>query len=175
VMTRAQGSEGWRKAGAIKPPLHLPNQHSSLLPPTTTPSSTRRRRFRYRDPLDISATTAIMKLITAALLSAVTCYTELAAAATGHVLTSLSTPRQLAHYKRHTTLSPETARLVIAQRAGSEDYHVEKALSEEETNAINAYGSEASMRYKGDGKHIFVLAFVEESEAEGILACKAVS
>jgi hypothetical protein len=113
-----------------------------------------------------------MKLITAALLSAVSCYTELAAAATGHVLTlepSLSSHEQ-SNTQQHTTLSPETARLVIAQRAGLEDYHVEKALSEEEINAINAHGHQASMLSKDDSKRVFILAFVDESEAEGMLA-----
>jgi hypothetical protein len=116
--------------------------------------------------------TAIMKLITAALLSAVSCYTELAAAATGHVLTldpSLSSHEQ-SNSQHQAALSPETARLVIAQRAGLEDYHVEKALSEEEINAINAHGSQASILGKDDGRRVFILAFVEDGVAESMLA-----
>ena len=110
-----------------------------------------------------------MKLITATLLSALSCYTELAAAATGHVLTldpSLSSHKQ-SSTKQH-TLDPETARLVIAQRGGLEDYHVEKALSEEEINALNAYGLQTPMvsADKDDSKRVFILAFVDESDAK---------
>lgn len=114
-----------------------------------------------------------MKLITATLLSALSCYTELAAAATGHVLTldpSLSSHKQ-SSTKQH-TLDPEIARLVIAQRGGLEDYHVEKALSEEEINALNAYGLQTPMvsADKDDSKRVFILAFVDESDAESRLS-----
>jgi hypothetical protein len=112
-----------------------------------------------------------MKLITAALLSAVSCYTELAAAATGHVLTldpSLSSQHQPSNERR--ILSPETARLVIAQRAGVENYHVEKSLSDEEIEAINNYGLQTHMLSadKEDAR-TFIVAFVEESVAEGMM------
>ena len=109
-----------------------------------------------------------MKLITATLLSALSCYTELAAAAAGHVLTldpSPSSRDQPSDERR--TLSREAARLVIAQRAGVENYHVEKALSEDEMNAINDYGLQRHMlgANKEDAP-TFILAFVEESVAE---------
>lgn len=111
-----------------------------------------------------------MKLITAALVSAVSCYTELAAAATGHVLTLNPSRDQPSSSDR--ALSPETARLVIAQRAGVEDYHVEKALSEEEINAVNDYGVQTPMlsAQKEDEKRTFILAFVDETVAESMLA-----
>jgi len=117
-----------------------------------------------------------MKLITATLLSALSCYTELAAAAAGHVLTldpSPSSRDQPSDERR--TLSREAARLVIAQRAGVENYHVEKALSEDEMNAINDYGLQRHMlgANKEDAP-TFILAFVEESVAES-LAQKAPS
>jgi len=113
----------------------------------------------------------IMKLTTATLLSALTCYTELAAAAaTGRVITldpSLSSHK---HSSTHQdTLSPETARLVIAQRAGLEDYHVERALDEEKINAINAHGLQTSRLSKDNTERVFILAFVDEEDAEGTL------
>lgn len=110
-----------------------------------------------------------MKLITAALLSALSCYTELAAAATGHVLTLNPSHDQTPSDSR--ALSPETARLVIAQRAGVEDYHVEKTLSEEEIKAINDYGLQSHMLSadKDAAKRVFILAFVDEAVAESML------
>ena len=111
-----------------------------------------------------------MKLITATLLSALSCYTELAAAATGRVITldpSLSSHEHLSN--QHDTLSPETARLVIAQRAGLEDYHVEKALDKEEINAINAHGLQTSSLSKDNTDRVFILAFVDDEESEGML------
>jgi len=110
-----------------------------------------------------------MKFITAALLSAVSCYTELAAAATGHVLTldpSLSSQYHPDNERR--TLSRETARVVIAQRAGVENYHVGKSLSDDEIEAINDYGLQTHMlsASKEDAR-TFILAFVDEDEAEG--------
>ena len=143
-------------------PLHLDNGHHQ-----GSEGELDWTRYSTSPPLN----TAIMKLITATLLSALSCYTELAAAATGHVLTlnpSPSSQDQPANERR--TLSPENARLVIAQRAGVEDYHVEKALSEEEIEAINNYGLQTHMLSadKEDAR-TFILAFVEESAAEGML------
>ena len=117
----------------------------------------------------------IMKLITATLLSALSCYTELAAAATGRVITldpSLSSHDHAS--TQRDTLSPETARLVIAQRAGLEDYHVDKALSENEINAINAHGLQTSRLSKDNNERVLILAFVDEEDAEGMLGqCSA--
>lgn len=110
----------------------------------------------------------IMNLITATLLSALSCYTELAAAATGRVITldpSLSSHEHSS--TQQDTLSPETARLVIAQRAGLEDYHVDKALNEKEINAINAHGLQTSRLSKDNTERVFILAFVDEEDAEG--------
>jgi hypothetical protein len=110
-----------------------------------------------------------MKLITATLLSALSCYTELAAAATGRVITldpSLSSHEHAS--TQQDTLSPETARLVIAQRAGLEDYHVEKALNEKEINAINAHGLQTSRLSKDNTERVFILAFVDEEDADGM-------
>ncbi|KAM0712193.1 hypothetical protein Q7P37_011287 [Cladosporium fusiforme] len=110
-----------------------------------------------------------MKLISAALLSALSCYTELAAAATGYVLT-VDHPQHQPSTDRQ-TLSPETARLVLAQRAGVEDYHLEKALSEEEIEAINEYGLKApfmSSNEKRNNKRVFILAFGDEAAAEAL-------
>lgn len=112
-----------------------------------------------------------MKLITAALLSALSCYTELVAAATGYVLThnpSTSPQDQPSHQRR--TLSPETARLVLAQRAGVEDYHIEKALTSEEIEAINEYGYSTHLFHEDryDHARLFVLTFAEEGDAEGM-------
>ena len=118
-----------------------------------------------------------MKLITAALLSALSCYTELAAAATGRVITldpSLSSHEHSSTTQKD-TLSPETARLVIAQRAGLEDYHVYKALSEEEINAINAHGLQTSRLSKDNTERVFILAFVDEEDVEGMLRPCSVS
>jgi hypothetical protein len=93
----------------------------------------------------------------------------LAAAATGHVLTldpSLSSQHHPDNERR--TLSRETARVVIAQRAGVENYHVGKSLSDDEIEAINDYGLQTHMlsASKEDAR-TFILAFVDEDEAEG--------
>ena len=131
----------------------------------------------YGRPLDLSPPPPpIMKLITATLLSALSCYTELAAAATGRVITldpSLSSHDHAS--TQQDTLSPETARLVIAQRAGLEDYHVGKALDEEEINAINAHGLQTSWLSKDNTERVFILAFVDEEDAEGTLKQCSVS
>lgn len=148
-----------------------PGQASALGPPTYSQHHHREAvvRASSRDSY-FTCTTIAMKLITAALLSALSCYTELAAAATGHVLTfnpSTSPQDQTSNERR--TLSPATARLVLAQRAGVEDYHVEKALSEEEIEAVNDFGYKTSLlgSHEHESERKFVLAFVDESEAEG--------
>ena len=108
-----------------------------------------------------------MKLITGTLLSALSCYTDLAAAATGRVITldpSLSSHEHST--TQQDTLSPEIARLVIAQRAGLEDYHVGKALNDEEINAINAHGLQTSRLSKDNNERVLILAFVDEEDAE---------
>lgn len=109
-----------------------------------------------------------MRLINAALLSALSCYTELAAAATGYVIT-VDHPQHQATTEQQ-TLSPETARLVLAQRAGVEDYHLEKALSEEEIEAINEHGLKAPFMSSSEknNKRVFILAFGDEADAEGM-------
>jgi len=87
-----------------------------------------------------------MKLTTATLLSALTCYTELAAAAaTGRVITldpSLSSHK---HSSTH------------------------QALDEEKINAINAHGLQTSRLSKDNTERVFILAFVDEEDAEGTL------
>lgn len=109
-----------------------------------------------------------MRYISAALLSALSCYTELAAAATGYVITVDHPHHQSSSNQQ--ALSPETARLVLAQRAGVEDYHLEKSLSEREIEAINDYGYKAPFMSSNEknNKRVFILAFGDEADAEGM-------
>lgn len=160
---------GRSEAAGISPASSQPVYSSR--PPSSFPR--RRRRdgeIAATDDHSISPPpTPIMKLITATLLSALSCYTELAAAATGRVITldpSLSSHEHST--TQQDTLSPETARLVIAQRAGLEDYHVDKALNEKEINAINAHGLQTSRLSKDNTERVFILAFVDEEDAEGM-------
>lgn len=50
-----------------------------------------------------------------------------------------------------------------------EDYHVDKPLNEEEINAINAHGLQTSRLSKDNTERVFVLAFVDDEDAEGTL------
>jgi len=149
----------------------------ALRPPSSSKAAKARSIVVDTDDHSISPPPPpIMKLITATLLSALSCYTELAAAATGRVITLDPSLSSHEHSSTHQdTLSPETARLVIAQRAGLEDYHVDKALNEKEINAINAHGLQTSRLSKDNTERVFILAFVDEEDAEGMLGQRYVS
>lgn len=95
-------------------------------------------------------------------------YAQLAAAATGNVYTydpSASTSQRT----ESQSLSPVTARLVLAQRAGVEDFHIEKTLSEEEIAAINDFGSKKPLFGQKDRiRKAFILSLNKDVESEGM-------
>ncbi|USW54279.1 hypothetical protein Slin15195_G075980 [Septoria linicola] len=82
-----------------------------------------------------------MKLTTQYILPALACATRIAEAAKAHVYTY--DPRSSTTAARQHSgndLSPVTARLVLAQRAGVEDYHQSDLLRQEVIAAINDFG-----------------------------------
>ncbi|KAF7192649.1 putative endoplasmic reticulum membrane protein [Pseudocercospora fuligena] len=80
-----------------------------------------------------------MKLTTTGIISALCWSARIASASTAHILTydPQSQPRHDPHSR---TLSPVPARLLLAQRAGVEDYHRADIARDEVIDAINDYG-----------------------------------
>ncbi|KXT15678.1 hypothetical protein AC579_6138 [Pseudocercospora musae] len=82
-----------------------------------------------------------MKLTTTGIISALCWSARIASASTAHILTynaqSQPQPRHAPHSR---TLSPVPARLLLAQRAGVEDYHRADIARDEVIDAINEYG-----------------------------------
>lgn len=115
-----------------------------------------------------TTSTSTMKLAITALASVLSCCTSLVAAADGHVYTYDPSKQSGASIESR-SLSPVTARMVLAQRAGVEDYHIEKALSEEEMNAINDFGSRRPMFGQNERtRRAFILSLDKDQESEGM-------
>nr|OQO17794.1 hypothetical protein B0A51_15680 [Rachicladosporium sp. CCFEE 5018] len=71
---------------------------------------------------------------------------------------TLETDQQL----RWQMLSPATSRLVLAQRAGVEDFHIDRALNTDEIDAINTFGGRTPLLGSGEPlRNAFLLAFLE--------------
>ncbi|OQN99308.1 hypothetical protein B0A48_14284 [Cryoendolithus antarcticus] len=105
-----------------------------------------------------------MRFTSLPLLSAIGCVAHAAATATatGHVYTFDPT-REASQQLEPQTLSPAVARLVMAQRAGVEDFHIDRALNKEEINAINTHGRKTPL-LRSDGRtgNAFLLAFTKD-------------
>lgn len=73
------------------------------------------------------------------------------------------------------TLSPAEARLVLAQRAGVEDYHLDALLSPGGIDAINDFGSRASL-FSQDGRQTRRCIILVESQVESWedITCKCI-
>lgn len=114
-------------------------------------------------------TQATMKLTTGVLASAIGCCAHLAAAATGHVYTYDPPTSASSRDVVRSRLDPATARLVLAHRAGVEDYHVETALREDEIEQINALGSKVPLFGGKDRlRKLFILALDNGEGSEGM-------
>lgn len=108
-----------------------------------------------------------MKFTTGVLASALGCCAHFAAAATGHVYTYDPTSASSRDVVR-SRLDPATARLVLAHRAGVEDYHIETALREDEIEQINVLGSKTPLFGGKDRlRKLFLLALDNGDGSEG--------
>lgn len=106
-----------------------------------------------------------MKLTASTLVAALTGLA--AAATTGNVYTY--DPSTAASTTERRTLSPDTARLVLAQRAGVEEYHIDGALSEKEIDAINTYGSKTPLFGQDERiRKAFILLEGDTQESDGV-------
>lgn len=96
-------------------------------------------------------------------------HATLASASLAYVLTFDPETAQAKHKISLSSLSPSIARLVLAQRAGVEDFHTIARLNDEEINAINSYGARTQMfsEHQSTSK-AFLLAELDP-EAECIL------
>lgn len=95
------------------------------------------------------------------------CAARVTIAATAHVLTL--SPQADTITQPATGLSPSTARLVLAQRAGVEDYHTADGLNDDAIESINAFGSRTSLfENKSERAPAFFLLEIE-SDDEGEL------
>lgn len=116
-------------------------------------------------------TSPAMKLTTGVLASALGCCAHLAAAASGRVYTYdpvTSSSREAVRSE----LDPATARLVLAHRAGVEDYHIETALREDEIEQINKLGSKTPLFGGKDRlRKLFILALDDAEGSEGKDCC----
>jgi hypothetical protein len=104
----------------------------------------------------------------ATIVSALSCFTHIAAASIGYVYTHDPSIFTSQHAETR-TLSPVTARLVLAQRAGVEDYHIENALSKEEIEAINDFGTRTPLFGQDESiRKAFILCLDDlATDAEG--------
>lgn len=94
---------------------------------------------------------------------------RLAAAANSHVYT-IDTPAALLEERLlNSELSPETARLVLAQRTGVEDYHGADLESDDVLKVLNGYGAREDLF--GERKVEDVLILVEGQDEE----CKSIT
>ena len=84
-----------------------------------------------------------------------------ASASLAYVLTFDPETAQSKHQISLNSLSPETARMVFAQRAGVEDYHTVFGVSSAEMEAINSYGAKTSMFESKSQQKAFLLAELE--------------
>lgn len=84
-----------------------------------------------------------MKLTTSAALSALCWTARLVSAGTGHVY--IYNPHSSDKQAESRSLSPDLARIVFAQRAGVEDYHGANVHDSEVIDAINDFGTRASL------------------------------
>nr|OQO15454.1 hypothetical protein B0A51_16794 [Rachicladosporium sp. CCFEE 5018] len=102
-----------------------------------------------------------MRLTSLPLLAAVSCVAHAAATAPGYVYV-FDPSREASQQVERQTLSPAVSRLVMAQRAGVEEFHIDRALNKEEIDAINTYGSSTPLLGRaGQTGHAFLLAFYE--------------
>ncbi|QIW96146.1 hypothetical protein AMS68_001664 [Peltaster fructicola] len=94
----------------------------------------------------------------AAVVTLLTCSTQLAAASTAYVLTFEPETANNKHKIALSGLSPSTARVVLAQRAGLEDYHTTHGLTNEEIDAVNTYGLRTKLFHNNARRRAFILA-----------------
>lgn len=104
-----------------------------------------------------------MKLTSPLILPALCWSAQLAAASTAHVYTydPRSQPRP---ETRSNALEPILARLVLAQRAGVEDYHRSELGREDVIDAINAYGVRTPLFEDKKSRHKRAVILVESGE-----------
>lgn len=103
-----------------------------------------------------------MKLTLCALVAALCWSYRLAAASNSHVYT-IDTPAALLEGRLlKTELSPEVARLVVAQRTGVEDYHGADLENDDVLRAINGYAARGGLF--GQRKVEDVLLLVEGTD-----------
>ncbi|KAF2218020.1 hypothetical protein CERZMDRAFT_119593 [Cercospora zeae-maydis SCOH1-5] len=93
-----------------------------------------------------------MKTTTSILLPVLACAARVAEAATAHVYT-YDPHASAARGQSGKDLSPVAARLVLAQRAGVEDYHQLDLMRQEAIEAINDYGKQTPLFAKEDGRN----------------------
>ncbi|PPJ58488.1 hypothetical protein CBER1_05589 [Cercospora berteroae] len=92
-----------------------------------------------------------MKSTTHLLLPVLACAARIAEAATAHVYT-YDPHASAARGQSGRDLSPVAARLVLAQRAGVEDYHQSDLLRQEAIEAINDYGKQTPLFAKEEDR-----------------------
>ncbi|KXS98980.1 hypothetical protein AC578_4994 [Pseudocercospora eumusae] len=122
---------------------------------------------------DISPATTTpptMKLTTTGIISALCWSARIASASasTAHILTYDPQP-QYSQPSSTTTLSPVPARLLLAQRAGVEDYHRADIARDEVIDAINHYGVRHRMfteRRDGPRRALILVEGVEGNELD---------
>ena len=85
------------------------------------------------------------------LLPVLACAARIAEAATAHVYT-YDPHASAARGQSGRDLSPVAARLVLAQRAGVEDYHHSDLLRQEAIEAINDYGKQTPLFAKEEDR-----------------------
>ena len=101
----------------------------------------------------------MMRLVQSILLPALCCVSQAAASAAGNVYIYDGPKRHISDERR--TLSPTAARVVLAQRAGVEEYHSADLRHGESMQAINDFGSRSQMLGLGDEERQQFIFLVE--------------
>jgi hypothetical protein len=114
-----------------------------------------------------------MKLPGGVLFASITCYTAAAAATVGHVFvydpvrdnTAPTAPKQAP------SLSPDTARLILAQRLGVSQYHsIENVQDDDLISHLNAYGGSQELfadDHTPDRSYAHLLVWIEDVDDIG--------
>lgn len=111
-----------------------------------------------------------MRLTTsfAAWLAVFACSAELSYATIAYVLTFDPLTAQSKHQIALTSLPPDVARLILAQRVGAEDYHLLSTPRDGEIELINKYGAKSSIfqSITPDKRAFLIAELPEEHEGE---------
>lgn len=106
-----------------------------------------------------------MRLINSIILPAICCASQAVASAAGTVYIYEAQRRDISDERR--TLSPTAARMVLAQRAGVEEFHSADLQHGDAIQAINDFGAKSQLFGQGEKErqqYIFLVEVADEND-----------